>query len=48
VVDGQTLRITPLEQFLALRGALKDDPEFDAAIKQINQGWQEWQIPGSA
>ena len=29
VVDGQTLRITPLEQFLALRGALKDDPEFD-------------------
>ncbi len=47
VVDGQTLRITPLEQFLALRGALKDDPEFDAAIKQLNQGWQEWQIPDS-
>jgi hypothetical protein len=40
IIDGQTLRITPLEQFLALRGAFSDDPEFDAAIKYLNQGWQ--------
>jgi len=34
VIDGQTLRITPLDQFLALRGALADDQEFDIAIEE--------------
>ena len=32
IVEGQTLRLTPLESFLALRGVLQDDQEFDAAM----------------
>lgn len=47
VIDGQTLRITPLDQFLALRGALENDLEFDTAIEFLNQAWQEWQTPNS-
>ena len=47
VIDGQTLRITPLDQFLALRGALENDQEFDTAIEFLNQVWQEWQTPNS-
>ena len=45
VIEGQTLRLTPLENFLTLRGALKDDQEFDVAIKYLNQAWQEWALP---
>ncbi len=47
VIDGQTLQITPLDQFLALRGALKNDQEFDTAIGFLNQSWQEWKTPNS-
>lgn len=47
VIKGQTLRLTPLESFLALRGVLKDDQEFDAAIDYLNQAWQEWRPPNS-
>ena len=47
IIEGQTLRITPLDQFLALRGALEDDPEFDSAIEFLNEAWQEWTISGS-
>jgi antitoxin component of MazEF toxin-antitoxin module len=47
IIDGQTLRITPLDQFLALRGALENDQEFDTAIEFLNQAWQEWTVPGS-
>lgn len=47
IIEGQTLRLTPLENFLALRGSLKDDQEFDAAIKYLNQAWQEWKAPDS-
>lgn len=46
-IDGQTLRITPLEQFLALRGILENDSEFDAAIDYLDKAWQEWQTPDS-
>ena len=46
-IEGQTLRITPLDQFLALRGALEDDQEFDTAIEFLNQAWQEWTEPNS-
>ena len=42
VIDGQTLRLTPVEKFLALRGVLKDDQGFDTAIASLNQAWQEW------
>ncbi|HIP70112.1 MAG TPA: hypothetical protein EYH05_01800 [Anaerolineae bacterium] len=44
IVEGKTLRITPLEQFLALRGTLEDDQEFDAAMKFVDKAWQEWTI----
>ena len=47
IIEGQTLRLTPLEKFLALRGALKDDQEFDSAIAYLNQAWQEWTLPDS-
>ena len=47
VIDGQTLQITPLDQFLALRGALENDQEFDTAIEFLNQSWQEWKTPSS-
>lgn len=39
--------LTPLASFLALRGVLKDDQEFDAAIDYLNQAWQEWTLPNS-
>jgi antitoxin component of MazEF toxin-antitoxin module len=47
IIEGQTLRITPLEQFLALRGALENDQEFDTALEFLNQAWQEWTVPDS-
>lgn len=47
VINGRTLRITPLDQFLALRAVLKNDQEFDVAIEFLNQAWQKWQPPDS-
>lgn len=47
-VDGQTLRLTRLDRFLALRGALADDDAFDRAIELIDQAWKSWTIPDSA
>lgn len=47
ILDGQTLRLTRLDNFLALRGALADDDAFDEAIDQIEQAWQSWTIPAS-
>jgi len=47
VVEGQTLHLTPLDNFLALRGIYKDDPEFDNAITYLNQGWEQWTQPES-
>jgi antitoxin component of MazEF toxin-antitoxin module len=32
IIEGKTLRLTSLEQFLALRGTLSENSEFDAAI----------------
>lgn len=40
VIEGQTLRLARLDQFLALRGALSDDETFDQAIEFINRAWQ--------
>jgi hypothetical protein len=47
ILDGQTLRLTRLDNFLALRGALADDDAFDEAMEQIEQQWQSWTIPSS-
>ena len=32
IIEGQSIRFSPVEQFLGLRGALRDDAEFDAAM----------------
>lgn len=47
-VEGQSLRLTPLDQFLALRGALREDESFDTAIEFLEKAWLSWTIPGSA
>lgn len=48
IVDGETLRLAHLDQFLSLRGALADDEGFDAAMKANEQGWQTWTTAESA
>jgi antitoxin component of MazEF toxin-antitoxin module len=47
IVEGQTLRVTSLDHFLALRGTLDDDEAFDSAIKFLDQAWQSWTTPNS-
>ena len=46
--DGQSLRLTPLEQFFALRGAWRDDAAFDHAMTYLDQAWQTWTVPQKA
>ncbi|MCB0208904.1 MAG: hypothetical protein KDJ52_06230 [Anaerolineae bacterium] len=46
-VEGATLRIAPLDKFLALRGVLKDDEAFDEALDYLDKDWQSWTIPPS-
>jgi antitoxin component of MazEF toxin-antitoxin module len=48
IVEGETLRLTRLDRFLALRGVLADDEEFDRAMEQIDRAWQSWTTPASA
>jgi len=48
IIEGQTLRLASLDQFLALRGALRDDPDFDNALEYLNQAWQAWTTSNSA
>lgn len=48
IVEGQTLRLTPLDRFLTLRGTLREDKAFDEAIDYLNQAWQSWTLPNSA
>ena len=31
-----------LDKLRSLRGAYRDDPEFDAAMQDIDQAWQAW------
>ncbi len=46
-IEGQTLRLTPLEEFLALRGALREDEAFDQAMTYLDRAWQTWTSPSS-
>lgn len=48
IVEGQSLRLARLDQFLALRGALADDQEFDRAMNSLDQMWMQWTMPNSA
>jgi len=47
-VEGQTLRLARLDQFLSLRGALEGDDAFDRAMDDIDRAWQAWTLPNSA
>ena len=48
ILDGQTLRLSKLEGFLSLRGALAEDTDFDEAMEIIDKAWQAWKLPTSA
>ena len=41
-MNGDTLQLTPLEKFLALRGILADDIGFDEAVDFLEHTWQQW------
>ncbi|MBM3130673.1 MAG: AbrB/MazE/SpoVT family DNA-binding domain-containing protein [Chloroflexi bacterium] len=47
IVEGKILRLARINKFLELRGALKHDAIFDAAMEQIDQAWQTWTAPRS-
>ncbi|TAH53703.1 MAG: hypothetical protein EYC68_02855 [Chloroflexota bacterium] len=47
IVEGQSLRLARLDQFLALRGVFADDKEFDDAMNTLEQAWQQWTSPNS-
>jgi len=47
VVEGQSLRLARLDEFLALRGALANDQEFDRAMNSLDQMWTQWTLPNS-
>ncbi len=47
-VEKHTLQFTPLQQFLALRGVLSDDPAFEEAITYLEGAWQSWTMNESA
>ncbi len=42
LIEGKTLYLSSLNQFIALRGALSDDNEFDTAIEFLNKAWDSW------
>lgn len=46
-VDGQTLNLSPIAEFLSLRGVLEDDSAFEDAIKLLNEQWQTWTTDNS-
>ncbi|MEM7530560.1 MAG: hypothetical protein AAF639_00145 [Chloroflexota bacterium] len=46
-VDRHSLKLTPLEEFLSLRGVFRDDDAFDEAIEELNQGWKNWTMQPS-
>ena len=48
IIEGQTLRLARLDQFLALRGSLSDDEGFDRAMEFMDQAWEAWTKPTSA
>jgi len=47
IIEGQMVRLTPLDQFLSLRETLHDDQDFDNAIESLNQRWKSWKFPES-
>ena len=45
IIEGQSIRFDSLDQFLRLRGILRDDQEFDAALELLEQRWRTWTFP---
>jgi hypothetical protein len=39
IIEGNTLRLTPMKKFLALRGVLGDDEGFDEALHTLDKAW---------
>lgn len=48
VIEGKKLCLSSLNQFIALRGTLSDDNEFDTAIEFLNKAWDSWTTQDSA
>lgn len=44
VVEGTSLHLKPLQQFLSLRGVFQDDDSFDTAISELEASWQLWTL----
>lgn len=47
VLEGDTLRLSKVEDFLGLRGVLADDTEFDSALELLDKNWQAWTLSNS-
>jgi len=47
-VSGNTLQLTPVEKFLALRGVWAGDSAIDDAFDFLEQAWDQWTLPESA
>lgn len=41
-IDGQSLNISPIAEFLALRGVYSDDASFEQAIQSLDGQWESW------
>lgn len=48
VLEGDTLRLSKIEDFLGLRGVLASDTEFDLALDILDKNWQAWKLSTSA
>lgn len=48
ILEGQTLRLSKLADFLSLSGALANDDGFDEAMEIVDKAWQTWTQPTSA
>jgi hypothetical protein len=47
IIEGHTLRLASIDQFLALRGVLREDEAFDTAIESLDRAWESWTTPNS-
>lgn len=45
ILDGQTLRLSKLDDFLSLQGALASDSGFDEAMALVDEAWRSWTPP---
>jgi len=48
IVQGDAIRVSRVDKFLALRGSLANDEAFDQSMQALEQEWQAWANPTSA